>query len=160
MTPTQVRETTGGSEDLPRLKMLAAAIRAEKGDVMTIGPGLAFRGHARFVSEIFRSNANQGTICNYAWSNASFDSTSTCSCPRHLRLRSGSLARNEVPDPPPVQFVFEKLIESFIVVTFKTFVTSNALYCQKDWRILVVEFHFLRLSRLRPPSPSSFQFRI
>jgi hypothetical protein len=62
------------SEDLPRLKMLAAAIRAEKagvGNAMTTGPGLnvpctcevylpEYLDPSRLTSQ---SNANQGTIC-------------------------------------------------------------------------------------------------
>ena len=50
MTPRKYGEPPG--EPLAKishaLKMLAAAIRAEKADVITIGLGLAFRAHARF----------------------------------------------------------------------------------------------------------------
>jgi hypothetical protein len=102
MTPRKYGEPPGETtgEDLPRLKMLAAAIRAEKADAMTVGPGLAFRGHARFISQ---SNGNQGTICTIC----------TLHDPTHLSTPLppaaaardssdsvlGSLARNEVSCP-------------------------------------------------------------
>jgi hypothetical protein len=85
------------SEDLPRLKRLAASIRAEKAEVGNAHDHrirLDVRAQSRFVPKYLdpspltpQSNANQSTYraLEYACSKASFDSTSACSCPRLLK---------------------------------------------------------------------------
>jgi hypothetical protein len=130
---------------------------------MTIGPGLVFRAHARFGCQSFdfQSNANQATICTlHGVQRIFFDSTCSCSsCPRHLRLRSGSLGQNEVQifRPSPVQFVFEKLIEALLSVIFVTFVISNCLVLSERLANLRCRVSFLETLTTSPTFSQPFQ---
>jgi hypothetical protein len=145
--PRPSPRTTGGplAKISHHLKMLAAANSCGKktGVGVIIGPWLdVLVSMRRFVSRniwipvvwLSQFNANLRHYLHSACSNASFDSTSCCcSCPRLLRLRCRSLGQNEVPDLPPLPAPFysslSKLIEALSSVTF---VTSNALFYQRD----------------------------